>query len=79
MSERIAIAITKCQLPANYQWMMREGLEQDMRRRGIAEHDIDRTILYLTNALQENSIKVRFRAPLPAGCSPAHLVLSRYV
>lgn len=37
---------------------MREGLEQDMRQRNISEHDIDRTILYLAGALQDNDLRV---------------------
>lgn len=58
MSERIAIAITKRQFSTNYLWLIREGLERDMRQRGISEHDIDRTVLYLAGALQDNDLRV---------------------
>lgn len=58
ISERIATVLTQWQFSANYVWMMREGLEQDMRQRNISEQDITKTTLYLAGALEENALRV---------------------
>ncbi|KZT70452.1 hypothetical protein DAEQUDRAFT_725366 [Daedalea quercina L-15889] len=51
--ERIQMTAAKLWTSSVHLLVVREGLEDVMRRRNISSHDIDMTVLYLTGALEQ--------------------------